>query len=62
MIGMVKALFDIASYLRANFLEFEPWIEVLVLVSSIWIQACIFGFPIYMFYRIMPRIFEGGTG
>ncbi|KAG9579828.1 hypothetical protein KCU77_g12437, partial [Aureobasidium melanogenum] len=62
MIGMVKALFDIASYLRANFLEFEPWIEVLnACVEHIWIQTCIFGFPIYMFYRIMQD-FRGGTG
>ncbi|KAH0009626.1 hypothetical protein KCU78_g10638, partial [Aureobasidium melanogenum] len=64
MIGIVKALFDIALYLRANpdFLEFESWIEVgNACVEHIWIQTCIFGFPIYMFFRIMQNL-RGGTG
>ncbi|KAH0149650.1 hypothetical protein KCU67_g10978, partial [Aureobasidium melanogenum] len=64
MIGVVKALFDIASYLRANpnVLKFEPWIEVLeACIEHIWIQTCIFGFPIYMFFGIM-QVLRGGTG
>lgn len=51
MIGVVGALFDIVSHLRANpnFLDFEPWYQVLdACLTYIWIQACCFGFPVHM--------------